>query len=125
MENFKNTKPINLSELVNKKFDYLNLEISNPVKRVITLDKQKHICHIRDNSYKHELHSESTHLNSITDLIIELGDSLQWYNEKFYNLVSIISNYMLDKNKRLKQIMDNQDYFKTSLKKIDDLDSNM
>ena len=105
-----------------KKFEYLNLEINNLAKRIISLDRQKHICYIRDNNYTHMLHSGNQHLNSITDLIIELGNSLQQHNEKYYNLMQLISDSMVSRNKKLQQINDDQDYLKTSIQRIDEFD---
>lgn len=117
------TKPIQIIEC--KKFEYLNLEVNNSTKRIISLDKQKHICYcyIEDKDYKHILHSESQHLNSITDLIIELGDSLYWYNEKFYKIIELINESMVSRNKKLQQIQENQEYLKICLQKIDNFDS--
>ena len=63
------------------------------------------MCYI-NSSYKHMLHSESNHLNSITDLVIELGDSLHWYIEKYYRLAELISESMTSRNKKLQQIQD-------------------
>lgn len=102
-----------------KKFSYLNLEVNNPNKKVITLDKQKHICYIKDNNYTHKVHSESEHMNTITDLIIELSENLNLYNEKHYNLMQLVLEGIIEKNKLLKQISNNQDYLKTNLHKID------
>lgn len=104
------------------KLSYLNLEINNPIKRIITLDKQKHTCYIRETDYKHKLHSEVEHMNSLTDLVIELSENLKYYNEKHYNLMQLVLESIIEKNKLLKQISNNQDYLKSNLHKIDDME---
>ena len=60
-----------------EKLKYLDLEISNKSRIIITLEKHKHNCYF-SSIYKYNLHSkEDKNYNSLIDLVISLGESLE------------------------------------------------
>lgn len=55
---------------------YLDLKISNRQKTLVKIKENNHLCNL-GNNYVHELHGSNSQLNSIVDLIINLGDNLE------------------------------------------------
>jgi uncharacterized coiled-coil DUF342 family protein len=95
---------------------YLDLEISNNNRNLVSLDKQKLLCKF-DKKYKHILHSEnnilfSEHLNSLTDLVINLSINLEKTLEENNNKISFLTSLIEEKNKSIKELRENQDYIR-------------
>lgn len=59
-----------------KRPEFLDLDYKFKDRNIISLDNYKFISHF-DKRFKHLLHEENQQLNSITDLIINLGTNLK------------------------------------------------
>lgn len=80
--------------------NYLNLEISYHQKTLININSHSLNCNF-SNIYKHELHGSNSQLNSLIDLIINLGESLNYYQNKL-NL--ILEKDLKDRKERFEDI---------------------
>lgn len=94
-----------------KKVSYLNLEIPENNKRIISLDNAKHLCYLRHGKEdKHLLHGDDYQLNSITDLMVEQGLSLKDNIERIYRVLEKLAHSIGDKNRLLSKIENKLDY---------------
>ena len=59
-----------------KKIEYLDLAINDSHTEKILTIEGSHSCYF-NSDHKHILHSNNAHLNSLTDLIISLGNKLE------------------------------------------------
>lgn len=108
----KDTDFLKIDSISNKKLEFLNLEFSDRAFRtqIKGNENYKLACRISDD-FKHILHSEDNHLNSITDLIINLGINLQ--KEINYN------KQQLEKSlEELRKYTENLDYIKDQQQQI-------
>lgn len=80
---------------------YLDLALHTSIKQIITLDKGRHYCFFKSNYYKHCLHSNNDHLNSISDLLVSLNNSLESQQKEFYKLLDSITNSLVKINQIL------------------------
>lgn len=60
----------------------------------------------------HILHSENQHLNTITDLIINLAEHSQFKDDRFLKIIETIENLQHKQNKSLEKIEQNFDFLK-------------
>lgn len=74
--------------------NYLNLELSDQQKTLIKIKNNSLVCNF-NTSYNHELHGENSQLNNLIDLIINLGENLNYYQTKL--------NLLLEKNLNSRQ----------------------
>lgn len=72
-------------------FNYLNLELSNTQKIIIKIKEHSLICNF-NNIHSHELHETNSHLNSLVDLIINLGENLRTSQLEFKNDLEDLKN---------------------------------
>lgn len=93
---------------------YLNLEISQASRTVISSDKHKFKCSFYKETYKHIFHSGNSQLNSIVDLIINLGRNLEHNQNKNISLWQSIHDFMRKKNKVIHDLEDKLEYLKTT-----------
>lgn len=87
------------------KIDYLDLALQYLARKIIILDSNNHNCYLRTKHHKQCLHSETPHLNTITDLLMSLGTSLeaqQKHNKNFEQVSSTLAK-QLEKTEDLKQ----------------------
>ena len=90
--------------------DYLNLEISEPQKRKITLDQNSLVCYFPLRKHNHILLSEENpQANSIVDLIISQAENIKLENNKHNHLLNQLLEHF-QKN-FIKTITQNLDYF--------------
>lgn len=95
-----------------KRIEYLDLEIKDTNKNIITFEKHKHNCYF-DKDYRHILHSKDHgQYNSLVDIFISLAESLENQRHTDNKLTYSILEQLKDKNKMLKRIENNQDYIK-------------
>ena len=81
--------------------DYLNLEISEPQKRKITLDQNSLVCYFPLRKYNHILHSEENpQANSIVDLIISQAENIKLENNKHNHLLNQLLEYFQKKSRK-------------------------
>ena len=94
--------------------DYLNLEISEPQKRKITLDQNSLVCYFPSRKHNHILHSEENpQANSIVDLIISQVENIKLENNKHNHLLNQLLEHF-QKNS-IKIIRQNLDYITSQL----------
>ena len=111
-------EPDSLKSKIDKRLEYLDLEIKNRSRNIITLDNHKHICYFQ-NTYKHILHSkEDKNYNSLIDLVISLGESLEKHKENNSRIIENLLESIKNKNKVIKTLVENQDYLKEQNNKI-------
>lgn len=69
------------------KVDYLDLALQSPARKIYTLDQRHHLCYHMSKTRTHLFHSKAFHLNSLTDLVISLGVSI---DKKQQNILQIL-----------------------------------
>lgn len=93
--------------------DFLNLEI--PDNQTYKTENGKHYnftCRLKELHNKHSLHTESAHLNAITDLLINLGLSLQKESLDNKQKIDKIQKNLETNIIEIKRLSENLDYFK-------------
>lgn len=91
--------------------DYLDLSL-HPSRTVTTTDSFKHHCYVRSQSPSHTLHSGSGHLNTLTDLQIGLGKTIEICQiQNHITLKQLIQKVELQKQD-LKDLQRNIDFLK-------------
>lgn len=93
-----------------KRLEYLDLEIVLEKKYRRLKFESLLKCNFAEGD--HILHSENQHLNTITDLIINLAEHSQSKDVRFLKLIETIENLHHKQNKSLEKIEQNFDFLK-------------
>lgn len=96
------------------KLDYLNLELSQASRFIISSDNNSLKCLFYKDSVDHIFHSENSQLNTIVDLIINLGKNLELNQNKNTNLWQFIHDSLIKKNKAIQNLENKLEYLKTT-----------
>ena len=100
-----------------KKIECLDLGINDSHTYKILTVEGSHSCYF-NSDHKHILHSNNAHLNSLTDLIISLGNKLEKQETKNNNIWNSLIEVLKEKNKVIRQLTENLDYIKEQNKTL-------
>lgn len=71
--------------------NFLNLELNNTQKILVKIKEYNLICNF-NNNYSHDLHGSNSQLNSLVDLIINLGKNLKTSQFNFHKEIEDLKN---------------------------------
>lgn len=96
------------------KLYYLDLALQHPFRKIVTSNQNKHSCYFRTKTFTHCLRSEASHLNTIIDLLISLGTSLESQQKNIFRTLDQLSTSLVQQNQLLSELRQNLDYLKES-----------